>query len=70
MYLPEDKNASDDGEKFSTLNQIEFDKLHSQHWYIEQYHRAIKQVCNIESFQVRGKTAVKTVISHPITRNF
>jgi hypothetical protein len=59
MYLPEDKNASDDGEKFSTLNQIEFDKLHSQHWHIEQYHRAIKQVCNIESFQVRGKTAVK-----------
>ena len=59
MYLPGDKNASDDGEKFSTLNQIEFDKLHSQHWHIEQYHRAIKQVCNIESFQVRGKTAVK-----------
>ena len=24
-----------------------------------QYHRAIKQVCNIESFQVGGKTAVK-----------
>ena len=59
MYLPEDKNESDDGERYSLCNRIEFNKLHSQHWHIEQYHRAIKQVCNIESFQVRGKTAVK-----------
>lgn len=58
MYLP-DKDSSDDGEKFNTLNHVAFDKLHSQHWQIEQYHRTIKQVCNIESFQVRGKTAVK-----------
>ena len=56
MYLP------DDGEKFSKLNQIEFDTLHSQHWPIERYHRAIKLVCNIESFQVRGKTAVKNYL--------
>ena len=59
MYLPENTDQPDDGEQFDTLNQVEFDKLHSQHWQIEQYHRAIKQVCNIESFQVRGKTAVK-----------
>jgi hypothetical protein len=59
MYLPDDKDAPNDGEKFDTLKQVEFDKPHSQHWQIEQYHRAIKQVCNIESFQVRGKTAVK-----------
>jgi Transposase DDE domain len=57
--LPEDKNASDDGEKYSACNQIEFDKLHSQRWHIEQYHRTIKQVCIIESLQVRGKTTVK-----------
>lgn len=36
-----------------------FEKTHSQHWDIEQYHRTIKQVCNIEHFQVRGKVAVK-----------
>ena len=59
MYLPEKTDSPDDGERFDALNQVEFDKLHSQHWQIEQYHRAIKQVCNIESFQVRGKTAVK-----------
>lgn len=59
MYLPDDTDSSGNVEKFDTLNQVEFDKLHGQHWHIEQYHRAIKQVCNIESFQVRGKTAVK-----------
>ncbi|MFI3188504.1 MAG: transposase, partial [Methylococcales bacterium] len=32
---------------------------HAKHWQIEQYHRAIKQVCNIENFQVRGKQAIK-----------
>lgn len=59
MYLPDDKDSSVHEEKFESLNQAEFDKWHSQHWQIEQYHRTIKQVCNIESFQVRGKTAVK-----------
>lgn len=59
-HLPHNEsNKSDDEGKFETLTQVVFDKLHSQHWHIEQYHRAIKQVCNIESFQVRGKTAVK-----------
>jgi len=57
MYLPDDIDSPNYGEKFDALNQIEFDKMHSQHWQIE--HRTIKQVCNIESFQVRGKTAVK-----------
>ena len=33
--------------------------MSDKHWQIEQYHRAIKQVCNIEKFQVRGKQATK-----------
>jgi hypothetical protein len=36
-----------------------FTEQHGRHWQIEQYHRAIKQVCNIERFQVRSKTAIK-----------
>jgi len=36
-----------------------FAEQHDRHWQIEQYHRAIKQVCNIEHFQVRGKGAIK-----------
>ena len=59
IYLPDEKDKIDNGSKLHSFTQVEFDKLHSQHWQIEQYHRAIKQVCNIESFQVRGKVAVK-----------
>jgi len=35
-----------------------FQTLHDLHWRIEQYHRMIKQVCNIEQFQVRGKVLI------------
>jgi hypothetical protein len=39
-----------------------FISIHDQHWGIEQYHRALKQVCNIERFQVRKTEAIKTHI--------
>lgn len=51
VFLP-DANAYD------AFPQTEFQKLHDQHWHIEQYHRLIKQVCNIEKFQVRGKVPI------------
>ena len=40
----------------------DFKIAHNAHWHIEQYHRAIKQLCHIEHFQVRGKIP----ISNPI----
>ena len=43
---------------YDTFQQADFQKIHSQHWKIEQYHRLIKQVCNIEKFQVRGKVPI------------
>jgi hypothetical protein len=46
-------------EKLSQFDRQAFDLEHDKHWQIEQYHRAIKQVCNIENFQVRGKQATK-----------
>lgn len=52
VYLPNE-------EKLAEFNRAEFDVEHDKHWQIEQYHRAIKQVCNIENFQVRGKQATK-----------
>ena len=55
VSLPEYENI----EKFKFKD---FEKWHDDHWTIEQYHRAIKQVCNIESFQVRSGSAVKTHI--------
>ena len=56
----DNENDSDDG--FVNLKRMDFNQLHDKHWQIEQYHRTIKQVCNIESFQVRTKVAVKNHI--------
>ncbi|MGI9280176.1 MAG: transposase, partial [Endozoicomonas sp.] len=39
-----------------------FTQIHDQHWQIEQYHRAIKQVCHIEHFQVRSERPVRNHI--------
>lgn len=50
-YLP-------DEEAYAAFGTDNFQALHDQHWQIEQYHRLLKQVCNIERFQVRGKVAI------------
>ena len=52
LYLPDD----------APLDQVirtEFEAIHDQHWQIEQYHRAIKQVCHIEHSQVRAEAGVR-----------
>jgi hypothetical protein len=61
VYLPNEDNANDI-DKWEKFTKIEFNCLHDKHWQIEQYHRVIKQVCNIEHFQVRNKAAVKNHI--------
>ena len=48
-----------DIEALNRFDHQRFTEQHDRHWQIEQYHRAIKQVCNIERFQVRGKQAIK-----------
>ncbi len=53
MYTPE-KDA------LSAISITEFKELHSIHWGIECYHRAIKQVCGIGRFMVRTSEAIKT----------
>lgn len=40
----------------------QFKEIHDAHWTIEQFHRAIKQLCNIEKFQVRNTTAISNHI--------
>lgn len=52
VYLPNEEEPT-------PFDRRAFDLEHDKHWQIEQYHRAIKQVCNIEKFQVRGKQATK-----------
>ena len=52
VYLPEDV----------AFQREDFTQIHDQHWQIEQYHRAIKQVCHIEHFQVRSERPVRNHI--------
>lgn len=44
------------------IDKNTFKAIHSTHWNIEQFHRATKQLCNIEKFQVRKTQAVTTHI--------
>jgi hypothetical protein len=48
-------------EQLAACDQKTFTEQHDKHWHNEQYHRAIKQVCNIEQFQVRSKVAIKNI---------
>ena len=49
-----------DSKTFSSFGRDRFLWLHNLHWKIEQYHRAVKQVCHIEHFQVRTAAAIQT----------
>lgn len=53
MYTPEQ-------DALFSISKTEFNELHSIHWGIECYHRAIKQVCGIGRFMVRRTDAIKT----------
>jgi hypothetical protein len=48
-------------EDLESIDKKRFDQVHEVHWNIEQFHRAIKQLCNAENFFVR---AAKAVINH------
>ena len=49
VYLPEEVH----------FERNDFSEIHDQHWQIERYHRAIKQVCHTEHFQVRSEQPVR-----------
>ena len=49
-------------EQLDDLNFSDYERVHSAHWNIEQFHRAVKQLCNIEKFQVRKTQAIHTHI--------
>nr|VFK05697.1 MAG: hypothetical protein BECKH772B_GA0070898_106111 [Candidatus Kentron sp. H]VFK09448.1 MAG: hypothetical protein BECKH772C_GA0070978_106091 [Candidatus Kentron sp. H] len=52
VYLP-------DAKTLLSFGRDRFPWLHDLHWQIKQYHRAIKQVCHIEHFQVRTMPAIQ-----------
>lgn len=53
MYLLEE-------EELKQIDRQTFRQIHDSHWQIESFHRVIKQVCNIERFQVRTESGVRT----------
>ena len=55
QYTPDQKSLVN-------LTYCEFKEIHDQHWRIEQFHRAVKQVCSIGRFQVRTERAIKNHI--------
>jgi len=61
LYLPETETETDI-ERFGKLTYEDFKNIHNNHWNIEQFHRAVKQVCNIERFQVRTNKAIQNHI--------
>ena len=46
-------------EALKPLTRETFKRVHDHHWQIESFHRVIKQVCNIERFQVRNQQAIR-----------
>ena len=57
-YVMSDSKSS----QLDQIGEFKFEHVHSQHWGIECFHRAIKQNCNIERFQVRTKECINTHI--------
>ena len=49
-------------ENLESVGYANFKNAHDQHWQIECFHRALKQVCNIEKFQVRKSHAIRNHI--------
>jgi hypothetical protein len=54
--------SASDLEQLPHIKKIDFERVHAAHWTIERYHRALKQVCHIEHFQVRGLHQIKNHI--------
>lgn len=46
-------------DELKTLTRERFKQVHNRHWQIESFHRVIKQVCNIERFQLRNQQAIR-----------
>lgn len=63
FYAYYDGSASDrrNKEKLEQITRKDFEEIHSKHWHIEEYHRALKQVCNTEKHFFRNKN---TITSH------
>ncbi len=65
LFKDEDRHyilSLPDETELETVTEARFKHLHDHHWGIEQFHRAVKQVCNIERFHVRDRNAIQAHI--------
>lgn len=53
LYQPKENELKE-------INRQQFRTIHDTHWQIESFHRVIKQVGNVERFQVRTESGVRT----------
>jgi len=51
-----------DPDKIAEITHTQFMDIHALHWQIESFHRAVKQVANIERFFVRQTVAISNHI--------
>lgn len=54
-------------EMLDTIGVNDFKFVHDRHWNIERFHRAAKQLCNFETFQVRTSKAIMNHIFCALT---
>jgi len=61
FYAYYDSRAKDkkDDSFIENFTKEDFEKLKTIHWEIENYHRAIKQVCNVEWHRFRNRKVIK-----------
>jgi Transposase DDE domain len=63
LYAYHDASTTDTIDKgtLEKVTQKDFEEIHACHWHIEEYHRALKQVCNTDKHYFRNKN---TIINH------
>ncbi len=60
-YRPTNQKKKRSWEQSWKVKREEFDTTHRNHWTIEEYHRVLKQVCNVDKHFFRNRNCI---ISH------
>lgn len=58
LFKPKQPEQPEDTNSVASIRHAKFVYLHNAHWQIEQYHRALKQLCSIQKYQVRRKRLI------------
>jgi hypothetical protein len=61
IYHSANDNETTQYKESQKLSREEATVIHRKHWYIEEYHRALKQLCNFEGMIFRTE---KNIVNH------